>query len=247
MSQDTLSLEKQLEEYMNKPQIVPIKPEPFVMDETYTINTKNDHTSGRGIYAVSERVRSYSQVGHIVEPMIAWLNHNNGHFPVPYQYAYAVSHCQVSDVPFSFFVVHHELIGGKKEKKGRNTAKNYYFQSPAIFNAKIVEAPEKIEAKTPSRELVKDAKGKTTGSKIVVKEGMVSNLIDVPEACMSFVHRKQKNHKRYYRIKVKYQEVASLFGVKYLRTRMEWVEGLKAHIFQHEIDHAQGKNMFYKN
>ena len=234
------------QEQDNKPVEAPQEPIPHVMDETFTINVKNDHTSGKGIYAVSKPVKSYKEVKHIVEPMIHWLHQNNGHFPPPHAVAYAVSHCQVADEPYAFFVVHKELLGGKKMKQGKNTAKNYYFQSPVIFNAKILETPEKIEAKIPSRELVKNEKGEVTGNKIVVKDGMVTNLIEVPEACMSFAHRKQKNTKRYYRIKVQYYEYANILGIEYLKKRVEWVEGLKAHILQHEIEHAQGENMYYK-
>lgn len=224
----------------------PVEPEPHVMDESFTINVKNDHTSGKGIYAVSEPVKSYKQVKDIVEKMLHWLYVNNGHFPKPYPVAYAVSHCQVEmEKPYAFFVIHKDMLGGRKMKQGKNTAKNYYFQSPVIFNAQILEAPAKIPAKIPSRELVKNEKGKMTGSKIVIKEGEVHNLIPLPEACLSFLHRKQKNKDRYYRVKVRYWELAHFLGIAYLKRRTEWVEGLKAHIFQHEIDHAKGKNIYY--
>jgi len=229
-----------------KPQEKPKNEVPeFVMDKTFTINTKHDNTSGKGIYAVSKRVKSYSQIRHITEPMVKWLWHNNGNFEGSFKVAYAVSHCQVADNPFAFFVVNEELVSKKRKKVGKNSHKNFYFVAPVIVNAQILETPEKIEANIPKRELVKDERGKLTGTKIVVNKGEVTNLIDVPEACMSFVHRTQKNIKRYYRIKVKYQIPASFLGIKYLKTKVEVVEGLKAHIFQHEIDHSQGKNMYY--
>ena len=58
---------------------------------------------------------------------------------------------------------------------------------------------------------------------------------------MSFPNRKPKNVEVYYRIKVRYQ-IPAWYGLK---TKTEWVEGLKAHIFQHEINHAHGKNIYY--
>jgi peptide deformylase len=60
---------------------------------------------------------------------------------------------------------------------------------------------------------------------------------------MSFPDKKDKLVKRYYRIKVKYQIV--ILGGLFLKTKKEILEGLKAHVFQHEYDHAQGKNIFY--
>jgi hypothetical protein len=210
------------------------------------IATKHDPKSNKGIYAIAHKVKSYSQVKEIINEMVPWLNQNNGKFPAPLHTAYAVSHCQVADDPFAFFVVSRELLGNKHSKLGRNTYKNYFFPSQVIINAEILEAPEKIAAKIPKRELVKDERGKFTSTKITTKDGEVNNIIEVPDACMSFLHKTQKNTMRYYRITVRYQIVRKFLGIfPYLSTRKEVVEGLKAHIFQHEIDHAHAKNIYY--
>lgn len=217
------------------------------LNRDFEIRTKNDHTQKVGIYAVSKPVKKYKDVAHIVERMIPWLDTNNGRFETgDYKVAYAVSHCQVADEPHAFFVVHKEFLGNKKSKAGRNTYKNYFFPSRVIFNAEILEKPAKMTANVPKRELIKTPDGKQQLA-TTVKEGLVDNLISVPEACMSFPNRTKKNMQRYFRIKVRYQVPRSFLGVKYLKTITEYAEGLKAHIFQHEIDHAQGVNMYYGN
>src|SRR3990167_1841227 len=60
------------------------------------------------------------------------------------------------------------------------------------------------------------------------------------EACMSFPYRTAKKMDRYYVIKVKYQ-VKGWFGLKIIE---EETMGLKAQIFQHEIDHCRGKSIY---
>ena len=212
----------------------------------FVINTNNDHTVAKGIYALSKNVARFGdkEIKDVARRMTVWLNANNGRFPAPYVTAYAISHCQVANEPYKLFVVSQELIrdqgvGYKRETKGQNR-KNFFFPTQAIFNAQILETPEKMEANIPKREVTKE-NGKV-GSKVTVEKGTVSNKISVPDACMSFPRRTSKNTDRYYRIKVRYQ-VLSVFGI--LRTKTEWVEGLKAHIFQHEIDHANAINIHY--
>lgn len=213
-----------------------------IENNDFIIATKHDPESDKGIYAIAKRVKSYRSVKNIVEPMIKWLNDNNGHFPAPAVTAYAIAHNQVCDEPHAFFVVHEEMVNKlrlKNDKKRNN--KNFYFPAQAIFNAKILEAPEKVKARVPKREVCKDNQGKVS-SKITSEWGEVSNKIFVPDACMSFPSRTGRNTERFYRIRVKYQTKA-WWG---LRSRTEWIEGLKAHIFQHEIDHAHAVNIYYK-
>jgi hypothetical protein len=173
--------------------------------------------------------------------MINWFDETDGAFPGAYKTAMAISHCQVCDEPLDFFVVAKQFVNslGLEEEKNLNK-KNYYFPARAIFNAKILETPEKVERDVPNREVVKDKDGNVS-EKVTVTKGLVKNLIGVPEACMSFPNRTKRDTERYYRIKVRYQ-IKGFWGLK---TVTEWVEGLKAHMFQHEIDHAQGKNMYF--
>ena len=208
------------------------------------INTAHDHKSGKGIYAIAKPVERYSHVKETAERMVLWLNTNNGRFPAPYLTAYAISHCQIDDEPYQMFVVSKELIRSdevtiKKGSRLQNDT-NFFFPSQVIFNAQILEAPEKVERDVPSREVKTEKDGQVT-SEIKMEKKMISNKIDVDDACMSFPRRTQKKTERYYRIKVRYQ-IKGFIG---LRTVSEWVEGLKAHIFQHEIDHQNAINIYY--
>lgn len=212
------------------------------LNTQFQISEKHEPRSDKGIYAVSKRVESYRQVSNLVNSLTSWLNTNNGQFDYDdiHKTAYAIAHSQVADEPFDLFIVNEELINKYDIKtKGQNKS-NFFFPSQAIFNARIIESPLKIKAKVPKREVV--TKNGSVDSKVVVTESDVNNKIQVSEGCMSFPHRTPKNVERFYRIKVKYQ-VKGFFGLK---TITEWVEGLKAHIFQHEIDHAQGKNIYFK-
>lgn len=210
----------------------------------FTVITKHEPSSKEGIYAISQPVRWFSPQIKVAERMKEWLNKENGHFPAPFVTAYAIAHCQVARFPYAFFVVSEQLLlktcfGMRPIDKNRNR-KNFYFPDQCIFNARILEAPEKVSARVPKREVIKED-GKI-GSKITVTDGLVSNKIYVPDACMSFPDKKTtKNVERYYRVKVRYQ-IKTWYGFK---TITEWVEGLKAHIFQHECDHFVAKNIYY--
>ena len=71
------------------------------------------------------------------------------------------------------------------------------------------------------------------------------NNMSIKEACMIFPHRKPKRLDRPYRIEVEYQ-VPFFFGF-FLRTVREEFEGLQSQIFQHNLEHIQGKNIFFKS
>lgn len=167
-----------------------------------------------------------------------WLNDNNGSFPEPFITAYAVSHCQVQkNNHYAFFVVAKDLINSKESPE------KFSWPSQIIYNPQILETPATVEKNIPKRVVSKDKDGDVT-HKIVRTRGMVSNSYEVEEACMSFNHKKAKKVMRYYRIKVKYQ-TRGFFGR--IRTHTEWIEGLKAHIFQHEMDHMNGENIYFNH
>jgi peptide deformylase len=63
----------------------------------------------------------------------------------------------------------------------------------------------------------------------------------VLEGCMSFPFRPDKKVKRYSRVKVKYQ-LPGKDGK--LETKEEWVNGVIAHIFQHEVEHSKGNHIY---
>ena len=59
----------------------------------------------------------------------------------------------------------------------------------------------------------------------------------VKEGCLSFPFRGEKKVKRYRKIKVYYQD-------RYLQEHTKEFEGLPAQIFQHEIQHFNGENIY---
>ncbi len=75
------------------------------------------------------------------------------------------------------------------------------------------------------------------------KPDMRQNVVEYSEGCFSFPFRQPKKVKRFFKIKVKYQIKGKLWGMK---TIEEEIEGLKAHIFQHEFQHTQGKNIYFE-
>lgn len=209
----------------------------YKLDNTFVIETKHSKESGRGIYAISKPVKAFSEAYKTSFLIEKWLNHNNGHFEGDKNLAYAISHCQICPDPFAMFTVCEEMANpfNLPDSRTRNYT-NFYFKAQTIFNAEILEAPEQIMADTAERVMNPDL---TT--KIITKEKMVSNIINVPDACMSFPLKKGKNVDIHFRIKVRYQ-IRSWYGFK---TITEWVEGLKAHVLQHEIMHSQGRNIYY--
>jgi peptide deformylase len=68
-----------------------------------------------------------------------------------------------------------------------------------------------------------------------------SSVVYVKEACMSFPYRSGKHLLRYGRITVEYH--IPIIGE--LEKLVEECAGLKAIVFQHEIDHQQGKNIYF--
>lgn len=166
-------------------------------------------------FTPSRRVDEYSQIAEIVDEMIPFVD--KGIKKGEYQSAFAVSHAQVSDKPWNFFVVASGYVS-KPWKKGN------YWPAHAIINPQILEADDKIEI------------GKLPDGKPDIRQ----NVRTYQEACFSFPFRKPKNVRRYYKIKVRYQ-IKGFFGLK---TITEEIEGLRAHIFQHEFMHSIGENIY---
>lgn len=214
-----------------------------MINNNFIIKQNNSPIEKTGIHAISKDIKAYKDIKDESEKLVTWLNDNNGSFPSPYIMAYAISHCQVVDEPSRMFVVNQELVNTMRIAKTtlRNNI-NFYFPDQAIFNAEIVEAPEKVEKNVPKRVMELDATGRKM-PKIITERGMVTNKLSIKDACMSFHGRTPKSVEIFYRIKVKYQ-TRGYFGR--FKTHTEWVEGLKSHIFQHEIDHSKGINIYHK-
>lgn len=170
---------------------------------------------------------------------------NKAGFSGNWHQAVGISHCQVSEEPFKMFAVSSELVGRPKKQTRAQNVKNWYFPAQIIFNAEIVEALDEIERLVPKREVVRKPNSKEFEVKLSRQYKMVSNLIDCDDACMSYPNRTKKKTKRYHTIKVRYQILRSFLGFKWLKTVEEEVEALKAHIFQHEIDHSFGIDMYF--
>lgn len=198
----------------------------------------------------SERVtrRNLARAYNEAKELATFLAEGNKEgFKGNWKQAVGVSHCQVSEEPLAMFAVSSELVGRPKKReqsKGKNI-RNWYFPAEVIFNAEVIEAPDEIERLVPKRELKRKPNSHEYEATITREYKYVTNLIDVPDACMSYQNRTKKNTKRYHTIKVRYQIMRSLFGFKYLKTVTEEVEALKAHIFQHEIDHSYGIDMYF--
>lgn len=195
---------------------------------------KTKHDSGLGIYATSVPIKTRSEwkaAKQVANEMIEWFDKANGSFVGEFERGFAMAHSQVAPVekPLQLFVVANDLVNPNPPAKLPNGKENTlniankYWESQAIFNCEVLETPEKITR----------------------NDVMLRNIIKVPEGCMSFLHRKEKNVKRFYKIKVRFQYIASgLFGEK-VKTFEGWVEGLKAHIIQHECDHFNAENIYF--
>lgn len=215
------------------------------LNNMFEIN-RPDKDSGIGIYAKSVPVKPKQHI-QLAADLKAWMNETNGSFKGEYPKAFAIAHCQVANVeePLKIFVVDSDMVAkSDTPKSGKMSLESVFFEDQVIFNAEVLEAPEKVKKQVPKREIKKDDKGKAE-VEITMVEKELSNVIEVPEGCMSFPHRKQKNKKRFHTVKVKYQYVKKTMLGNQVKTITQWVTGLKSHIFQHECEHFEGKNMFY--
>lgn len=183
---------------------------------------------------------------HEARELVDFLDNGNGEgFKGEWRQALAISHNQVEAfMPYRMFVVNADLFNSEKKKMTRaQNRKNWYFPSRVIFNAEVVNAPEKVKRVMPKREIIRD--GKEARVEVTRQLAEISNILEVDEACMSFPNRSKRKMKRYHTLTVKYQVLRSFLGFKWFATIVEEVEGLKAHIFQHEIDHSLGIDMFH--
>lgn len=170
-----------------------------------------------------------------------WMNEHNGNFEGQHKSAYALHSAQIwhkftsklTDVPYNFFVVDKQLTTeewGKKiseEDRSLRDITNIIFPDQIIFNPEIITATQTFM----------DDYRRKDGS---YRKRATANVMRYPEACMSFneYHWKVQKIDRFYRITVRYQVIdESGTGLK---TIEESCQGLKSHIFQHEIDHADG-------
>lgn len=166
-------------------------------------------------YAISKPVKRYSEIRKEAEEMKRLVDTSK--FKGYYEAAYAISHCQVSDRPYAFFVVPEYFT--KKER---------LFKHRVFINLQILEAPLYLKQAT------------------IAGQGDINapNSADTEEACMSFPFRMAKKVVRYDKIRVRYQ--VPVLGGLFMRTITQWATGLLSQIYQHEYEHALGNNIYFK-
>ena len=209
---------------------------------------KTHHESGRGIHAKSVEVNPKDHIP-VAQEMVEWFDATNGHFQGENERAYAIAHCQVTDseTPLKLIVLDKQLVKPDAEKEGKMSLKNVYFEAQTIWNAEILEKPRKVTIPVPERKVEKGEKKGEVKVDIVMNDREVENTYSVMEGCMSYPHRRGKRMVRAHRIKVRYQYLTKTLGITHVKTFEGWVEGLKAHILQHECDHFEGKTMYFKS
>ena len=171
----------------------------------------------------AEKVESFAQIKDVAFQMVEKLNAglmSNGIVVS----GHGLAHNQVEDKqPLSFFVL------------SDKTLREQNWPSQFIINPEIIE---------PERTI-------TIGEDEHGAPDTRSNIKTYPEGCFSFPHKAPKNVERYYQIRVVYYvpgETEGLFKRKRkgLVRMEETLEGLKAHIYQHEWQHTKGENIYYK-
>lgn len=208
------------------------------------LKPKYDNGNGKtGVYAVAEPVtrKNWRAAKRAGRELLAFLDEKQDHFEGDYKRAWALSHGQCIEQPFSMFVVSDEFAG---RDEGRVNHVNYYWRSRLIFNPVVLETPESFEVEVPKRDVKRVAKDKAE-VEMKIEKVKRRNLYypEIKEACMSFPGRTGKHMERFFRIKVSY-DVIGMFGQR--KHVEEWIEGIKAHIFQHEAEHQQGIIMYYR-
>lgn len=183
---------------------------------------------------VSTPVKSCNELEAPARELLAFVDEKNGKIEGMYDAGYAFSHAQVCENPLAFFVIAKEWVIGTAPEDMPTSA---LFKHRVIANPRIVEIPSHtvklIDVENPATL----EKGK--------EKAKIPNSMRLLEGCMSFPHKKAKNVERFYEVTVEYQIPVKTLGINRLKTVRETVKGLKAHIFQHEIDHMQGKNIYY--
>lgn len=199
--------------------------------------------TGKGIYAKAKPVdaSNWAEAKVIAKEMVEWLDGMQGRFIGKFQNAWAISHGQVAEAPLALFVLSDEFIG---RSNGKTNRENFFWPSRMIFNPELLEAPPRFWVDAQKENKTIDKEGNAHVSLESVKEER-SNLYtpSIKEACMSFPLRDGKFMKRFYRIRVGY-DIVGFFGQR--KHVEEWIEGVKAHIFQHELEHAEAVDMYHK-
>lgn len=182
-------------------------------------------------YKHSRPVKDYSEIVRYVVQMAEMIDKKA--FVGVHKSAYALAHCQVSNEPLAFFVLDTQLVKGRGEDESLAV-----FENRVIINPKIIEAPIYFTDKKAFQMF--RGHDEFDGKELI--PGKTPNAKQYMEGCMSFPFRHGKKIQRYNKIRVSYQ-IAHGRGLKTITT---WLEGLPSQVFQHEFDHIQGENIFFK-
>ncbi len=174
-------------------------------------------------YKLSKPVRSYREIRDEAEALSRFIV--RGRLTGLYNKAFALSHCQVSETPYAFFVVSPDVIVEKM------------FEHNVIINPKILVA----RTYKPSDSML--FTGKSADGSDGRQVNGLWNGAEYMEPCLSFPFRKPKRVVRYDEIEVEYM-TPWIFG---LRKRRRTLKGIASQIFQHEYDHVMAKNIYFES
>lgn len=134
---------------------------------------------------------------------------------------FALHHSQVNPRPLNFFVLNFMLLPRKVGNKE-------LFASSVICNARIIgtDVPKEILKQNEITDYKEQAK------------------IPMSEGCASFPNRTPKYVPRYEWVKVAFEVPDEKDMTKFHKQELD-LPGIYAQIFQHEIDHANGKNIYF--
>lgn len=179
-------------------------------------------------------VASYEEIRAEAEEMLQMID---GSFRGHYEVGYALAQPQVSKTPKAYFVVHTDLVKKPKDAKGWKQT----FPHRVIINPVVIQRPDTFTKKV--KDLPGLAREGASRGELNTKVKEIKNGGLLEEGCLSFPFRKARKVHRYHRILVSYQTPDGWFGR--LKKHTGWIEGLAAHIFQHENDHMNGQNIFF--
>lgn len=145
----------------------------------------------------SIKVTDYRQIKKDAEEMLGLLN--AGKFKGKWAEGLALSHAQVCDKPYAFFVSHKSWEGNIPE---------------IVINPRIIEKFEPVPLKL--------------------------------EACVSFPFRDIIKTQRFWRIVAEFEVPAGIFHSNRMKTEQLAFDGLAAVVFQHELDHHHGEDIYTK-
>lgn len=196
------------------------------------------HTASKRI----ETPEEWEEAQAFAEEMVKFWDEKNGTFPYNWERGYALHASQVDSTgePYNFFVLDRaytvQVAKDSEEFKDADGETRAEAMRKRLWPAQVIYNPEIVTAVATFLDKIPDRKGKK------LRTVAAPNVLRLPEACMSYPRRKEKKVDRFYRMTVRYQ----YFDDKgTLQTNEEVIAGLKAHIFQHEWDHAQGWDIAY--